>query len=44
MIPTLPLDHGCWATHSISSRPSSAVCWLNRSKSPPEQPVPRTEA
>ena len=42
---TSPFDHGCFAMYSsMTYLPSSAALVLNRSNSPPEQPVPRTDA
>ena len=45
MSATLPFDHGCCGIHwSMMYLPSSALLRLKRSNSPPEQPVPRTDA
>ncbi len=42
-IPTLPLHHGCSASHAIAATPSSCSCpQYSSSAVPSESPVPRT--
>src|SRR5512139_857912 len=42
MPPILPSDHGCCATHSITSKKSVCSLLSRNRYSPPERPVPRT--
>ncbi len=45
MYATSPFDQGCCGMYwSMIYLPSSALVMLKRSNSPPEQPVPRTDA
>ena len=44
-MPTLPLDYGCFASHSTASKPSSCSTGMYSSVlTPSEPPVPRTSS